>query len=46
MTQGLSKNEDTESCGLFHPRGHTAMARQMGTELLIVAAEACGTGSG
>ncbi len=45
-TPGLSKNQDTESCDLFHPRGHTAMARQMGTELRIVAAEACGTVSG
>ena len=25
--QGLSKNPNTESCDLFHPRGHTAMAR-------------------
>ncbi len=39
---GLSKNQDTESCDLFHPRGHTAMARQSGAELRIVAAEACG----
>ena len=27
-TPGLSKNQNTESCDLFHPRGHTAMARQ------------------
>ncbi len=25
---GLSKNQNTESCDLFHPRGHSAMARQ------------------
>src|SRR5688572_9559906 len=24
---GLSKDQNTESCDLFHPRGHTAMAR-------------------
>ena len=41
--QGLSKNQNTESCDLFHPRGHSAMARQTGTKLRIVAAEACGT---
>ncbi len=41
-TPGLSKNQNTESYDLFHPRGHSAMARQMGTELRIVAAEACG----
>ena len=45
-TPGLSKNQDTESCDLFHPRGQTAMARQSGTKLRIVAAEACRTVSG
>ncbi len=43
MAPGLSKNQNTESCGLFHPRGQTVMARQMGTKLWIVAAEACRT---
>src|SRR5687767_11072251 len=42
----LSKNQSTESCDLFHPRGHSAMARQQRAELRIVAAEACGAVSG
>src|SRR5688572_21966228 len=43
---GPGKNQNIESCDLFHPRGHSAMARQLGTELRILAAEACGAVSG
>ena len=39
---GLSQNQDSESCDLSHSRRHAAMARPTGTELRIVAAEACG----
>src|SRR5688572_15884371 len=41
---GLRQNPNTESCDLFHPGGHTEMARNWGTKLGIVAAEACGAG--
>ncbi len=40
--QASARTRTPRSCDLFHPRGHTAMARQRGTELRIVAAEACG----
>src|SRR6188768_1005518 len=40
--RGSARTRTLESCDLFHPRGHAAMARERGTELRIVAAEACG----
>ena len=41
-SRGSARTRTLESCDLFHPRGHAAMARERGTELRIVAAEACG----
>src|SRR5687768_18325043 len=38
-TPGPGKNQNTESCDPFHPRGHSAMAR-IGNE----AADRCGGG--
>ena len=40
-TPGPSKNQNTGSCGLFHP-GDTPRCSESGTELRIVTAEACG----
>ena len=37
-TPGLSKNQNTDSCDLFHPRGHTAIARNQ--------ERSCGFGGG
>src|SRR6187200_650777 len=40
--KGSARTRTPESCDLFHSGGHAAMARERGTELRIVAAEACG----
>jgi hypothetical protein len=40
--KGSARTRTPESWDLFHSREHAAMARERGTELRIVAAEACG----
>src|SRR3954470_8226118 len=39
---GEEQDPNIDSCDLFHPRGYAAIAGRRGTELRIVAAQACG----